>query len=101
MYCSIHKWALHVDSELCVCNLKGRIIDHVRNSQSVGLEDLHVLVLDEADKLLNMGFKEEVSVSCASMLRQIGISAYSLFGLVIPFVQTSTKTLNTAAPSRD
>lgn len=28
--------------------------------QSVGLEDLSVLVLDEADRLLEMGFKEEV-----------------------------------------
>ena len=38
----------------------GRIIDHLRNTQSVGLEDLSVLVLDEADRLLEMGFKEEV-----------------------------------------
>ena len=28
----------------------GRLIDHLRNSQSVGLEDLAVLVLDEADR---------------------------------------------------
>lgn len=40
----------------------GRIIDHVRNSQGFGLEDLAVLVLDEADRLLEMGFKEEVSL---------------------------------------
>jgi ATP-dependent RNA helicase DDX27 len=38
----------------------GRVIDHVRNSQGFGLEDLSVLVLDEADRLLEMGFKEEV-----------------------------------------
>lgn len=38
----------------------GRVIDHVRNSQGFGLEDLAVLVLDEADRLLEMGFKEEV-----------------------------------------
>jgi hypothetical protein len=28
----------------------GRLIDHLRNTQSVGLEDLAVLVLDEADR---------------------------------------------------
>lgn len=40
--------------------LQGRLIDHVRNSASVGLEDLQVLVLDEADRLLEMGFAEEI-----------------------------------------
>eukprot|EP00200_Dunaliella_tertiolecta_P002577 CAMPEP_0202351500 /NCGR_PEP_ID=MMETSP1126-20121109/8111_1 /ASSEMBLY_ACC=CAM_ASM_000457 /TAXON_ID=3047 /ORGANISM="Dunaliella tertiolecta, Strain CCMP1320" /LENGTH=933 /DNA_ID=CAMNT_0048943611 /DNA_START=36 /DNA_END=2838 /DNA_ORIENTATION=+ len=39
----------------------GRLIDHLHNTQSVGLEDLAVLVLDEADRLLEMGFKEEVT----------------------------------------
>eukprot|EP00887_Chlorella_sp_A99_P002207 scaffold21.g2207.t1 len=39
----------------------GRMIDHVRNTQSVGLEDLQALVLDEADRLLEMGFAEEVA----------------------------------------
>ncbi|KAG0468706.1 hypothetical protein HPP92_018034 [Vanilla planifolia] len=38
----------------------GRIIDHLRNSQSVGLEDLAVLILDEADRLLELGFSGEI-----------------------------------------
>lgn len=38
----------------------GRMVDHLRNSQSVGLEDLAILILDEADRLLEMGFQEEV-----------------------------------------
>ena len=42
--------------------LQGRLIDHLRNTQSVGLEDLQALVLDEADRLLEMGFAEEVSI---------------------------------------
>ena len=41
--------------------MQGRLIDHLRNTQSVGLEDLQALVLDEADRLLEMGFAEEVS----------------------------------------
>ncbi len=40
--------------------VQGRLIDHLRNTQSVGLEDLQALVLDEADRLLQMGFAEEV-----------------------------------------
>lgn len=39
---------------------QGRLIDHLRNTQLVGLEDLQALVLDEADRLLSMGFKDEV-----------------------------------------
>jgi len=38
----------------------GRLIDHLRNSQSVGLEDLEVLIFDEADRLLELGFTAEV-----------------------------------------
>ncbi|XP_043712641.1 DEAD-box ATP-dependent RNA helicase 28 [Telopea speciosissima] len=38
----------------------GRMIDHLRNSQSVGLEDLAVLILDEADRLLELGFSAEI-----------------------------------------
>ena len=39
---------------------QGRLIDHVRNTQSVGLEDIQTLILDEADRLLDMGFADEV-----------------------------------------
>lgn len=38
----------------------GRMIDHLHNAQSVGLEDLAVLILDEADRLLELGFSSEV-----------------------------------------
>lgn len=38
----------------------GRILDHLRNTQSFSLEDLEILVMDEADRLLDMGFTEEV-----------------------------------------
>lgn len=38
----------------------GRILDHLQNSLSVGLEDLSILVLDEADRLLELGFTQEI-----------------------------------------
>lgn len=37
------------------------MLDHLRNSVSVNIDDLDILILDEADRLLDMGFKEEVS----------------------------------------
>lgn len=38
----------------------GRMIDHLRNSISVDLDDLAVLILDEADRLLELGFSAEI-----------------------------------------
>lgn len=38
----------------------GRMIDHLRNSMSVDLDDLAVLILDEADRLLELGFNAEI-----------------------------------------
>lgn len=58
--------------DIVVCT-PGRIIDHLRNSRSVTLDDLDVLILDEVDRyvsiqfslslfyrLLDLGFKEEL-----------------------------------------
>ena len=38
----------------------GRLIDIMMNSKSIVLSQIETLVLDEADKLLEMGFKEEI-----------------------------------------
>ncbi|PIN17291.1 ATP-dependent RNA helicase [Handroanthus impetiginosus] len=38
----------------------GRMIDHLRNSMSVHLDELAVLILDEADRLLEQGFSAEL-----------------------------------------
>lgn len=38
----------------------GRLIDHMHNTKSFTLEHIEVLVLDEADRLLEMGFKDEL-----------------------------------------
>ena len=39
----------------------GRLIDLLRNSPSVGLDEVDILVLDEADRMLDIGFEQEVS----------------------------------------
>lgn len=38
----------------------GRLIDHIRNAHSFSLDDVEVLIMDEADRLLDMGFRAEV-----------------------------------------
>jgi ATP-dependent RNA helicase DDX27 len=39
----------------------GRLIDHLQNTKGFTLEDVEILVLDEADRLIEMGFKDEVN----------------------------------------
>jgi ATP-dependent RNA helicase DDX27 len=39
----------------------GRILDHTTNSTSFDLDDIQILILDEADRLLELGFVEEVT----------------------------------------
>lgn len=39
----------------------GRLIDHLRNSPSFGLDSLDILILDEADRMLEDGFADELS----------------------------------------
>ena len=39
----------------------GRILDHILNSQGVHLEHVDMVVLDEADRLLELGFRDAIS----------------------------------------
>ena len=38
----------------------GRVVDHLENTKGFTLRALQVLVLDEADRLLNLDFEEEI-----------------------------------------
>jgi ATP-dependent RNA helicase DDX27 len=48
------------DSPDLVVATTGRLIDHIQNTKGFNLEDVDILVLDEADRLLEMGFKDEL-----------------------------------------
>ena len=39
----------------------GRLLDHILNSQGVHLENVDMVVLDEADRLLELGFKDSIT----------------------------------------
>ena len=45
--------------DIVVCT-PGRMIDHVQNTMSVDLDDVEVVILDEADRLLELGVTDEV-----------------------------------------
>ena len=38
----------------------GRLIDHIHNSQSFTLDEIEILVIDEADRILEVGFQDEL-----------------------------------------
>lgn len=59
----------------------GRMIDHLRNSMSVDLDDLSVLILDEADRLLELGFNAEIQelVSITTPMMQKSLLLHMLF----------------------
>jgi ATP-dependent RNA helicase DDX27 len=51
----------------------GRLLDHIHNTKGFSLEDIDVLVLDEADRLIEMGFKDEIKqilAKCTNPKRQ-------------------------------
>ena len=50
---------LRARPDVVVCT-PGRMLDHILNSQSVALDDLEILVMDEVDQLVDLGFAAEV-----------------------------------------
>ena len=49
-----------------VIGTPGRVMDHMRRG-SLKLDVLRMLVLDEADEMLNMGFREDIETICQSL----------------------------------
>lgn len=49
---------LRAQPDIVVCT-PGRILDHLINTQNVHLELLEIVILDEADRLLELGFRDE------------------------------------------
>ena len=61
---------LKADTEI-VIGTPGRVMDHLRR-RTLKLEDLSLLVLDEADEMLNMGFRDDIEtiLKDAPLMRQ-------------------------------
>jgi ATP-dependent RNA helicase RhlE len=59
--------ALHSRPQLLIAT-PGRLIDHLE-SRNVSLQDIELLVLDEADRMLDMGFKPQLNRILAAVPR--------------------------------
>lgn len=46
--------------ELCFSATPGRLVDHLENTKGFNLRALKYLVMDEADRILNMDFEVEL-----------------------------------------
>ncbi|KAJ0408915.1 hypothetical protein ATCC90586_005952 [Pythium insidiosum] len=78
--------------DVVICT-PGRMIDHLRNSKSVHMDDLEILVLDEADRLLELGFTEEVTelVRMCPVARQTMLFSATLTSKVDQLIELSMK----------
>lgn len=50
----------------------GRLVDHLENTKGFNLRSLRYLVMDEADRILDMNFQTEVSKCLAECTISIG-----------------------------
>ena len=72
---------LRTGPDVVVCT-PGRMVDHLTNSAGTHLDNLETLVLDEADRLLEMGFTDEVRCHNAHMTSgSATILSLALFGV--------------------
>ncbi|KDO22710.1 hypothetical protein SPRG_11024 [Saprolegnia parasitica CBS 223.65] len=78
--------------DVVICT-PGRMIDHLRNSRCVHMDDLEILVLDEADRLLELGFTEEVQelVGMCPLARQTMLFSATLTSKVDELIKLSMK----------
>lgn len=72
----------------------GRLLDHVTNSTGVSLDDIEFLVLDEADRLLDLGFSEEIMAlvkACPAQRRQTMLFSATMNTKVDDLIQLSMR----------
>lgn len=71
----------------------GRLLDHVMNSSGVTLDDVQFLILDEADRLLDLGFQEEVHelITACPIERQTMLFSATMTTKVDELVKLSLK----------
>lgn len=70
----------------------GRVMDHMRR-HTLKMEDVHTVVLDEADEMLNMGFREDIETILRQMPeeRQTGLFSATMPGPILELTKMYQK----------
>ncbi|MCI8897542.1 MAG: DEAD/DEAH box helicase [Lachnospiraceae bacterium] len=70
----------------------GRVLDHMRR-HTLKMEDVRTVVLDEADEMLNMGFREDIETILNQMPeeRQTGLFSATMPGPILELTRTYQK----------
>ena len=70
----------------------GRVMDHMRR-HTLRMDDVHTVVLDEADEMLNMGFREDIETILQQMPeeRQTGLFSATMPGPILELTKTYQK----------
>ncbi len=70
----------------------GRVMDHMRR-HTLKMENVHTVVLDEADEMLNMGFREDIETILKQMpeVRQTGLFSATMPGPILELTKTYQK----------
>ena len=78
----------------------GRILEHI-NQASVDLSDLEFLILDEADRMLDMGFREDVLEICNACKKERQTFLLSATMVHVGIEKIATSILNKAVHIED
>jgi ATP-dependent RNA helicase DeaD len=72
-----------------VVGTPGRVMDHMRR-RTMKLDEVHTIVLDEADEMLNMGFREDIETILQGMpqKRQIGLFSATMPKPILDITKT-------------
>lgn len=75
-----------------VVGTPGRVMDHMRR-HTLKMDHVHTVVLDEADEMLNMGFREDIETILQQMPkeRQTGLFSATMPGPILDITKTYQK----------
>ena len=71
------------DGVQVIIGTPGRVMDHMRR-KTVKMDQIHTVVLDEADEMLNMGFTDSINAILAEVPDRIAVSQYESVSDTMP-----------------